>query len=92
MTASITARARQAVGAGADGGGVGFDDAARPFAVDDAHDDGARLRAGELGDDRDPEPADVKRHRHQEAVLLLGEVGRPQAAPTAPRAAANEYG
>ena len=64
--------ARQPVGAWAEGSGVGFDDAARALAVDDAHHDGARLRAGELGDDRHAEPADVERHRHQEAVLLLG--------------------
>ena len=43
-TASITAVRGSPSGPGADGGGVGFDDAARPLAVDDAHHDGARLR------------------------------------------------
>ena len=72
MTASITAVRGSPSGPGSDGRGVGFDDAARALAVDDAHHDGARLGAGELGDDRHPEPADVERHRHQEAVRLLG--------------------
>jgi hypothetical protein len=63
--------ARQLVGPGADRCGVCFDDAARALAVDDAHDDGARPRGGELRDDRHPEPTDVKCHRNKEAVLLL---------------------
>ena len=72
MTASITALRGSPSGPGPIGRGVGFDDAARALAVDDAHHDGARPRGGELRDDRHPEPADVESHRHQEAVLLLG--------------------
>jgi hypothetical protein len=62
------------VGAGIHRGGVGFDDAAGSFAVDDPHHDGAGFRAGEFGHHRDPEPADPECHGHQETLGVLGEV------------------
>ena len=73
MTASSTA-VRAPVRARTQRRGMGFHDAARPLAVDDAHHDGARLGAGELGDDRDAQPADPERHRDEESVEFLGQV------------------
>ena len=50
----------------ADEGGVGLDDAAGALAVDDGHDDGARVRAGELGAHRHPpRAADAGRRRRR---------------------------
>ena len=76
----------------AEGGRVGFDDAARALAVDDAHHDGARLRAGEFGDDRNPEPADAERHRRPGTGLTRrGGRRRPAGADSTSRCV-NEYG
>lgn len=63
------------VGARTDWGGVGFDDAAGTLAFDDAHHDGARLGAGELGDGRHPETADPEGDRDDEPVVFLGRGG-----------------
>jgi len=44
-----------------------------PSPVDDPYHDGAGFRAGEFGHHRDPEPADLECHGHQETIRVLGE-------------------
>jgi len=56
--------------------GVCFDDASESLTVQDAHDDGPRLRAGELRDGGNADATDPKRHRDQEPVRLLGRRGK----------------
>ena len=51
---------------------VRFDDTAGAFTVDDAHDDSAGFWAGELGEDRDADPAgDAEGHGDDETVVLV---------------------
>lgn len=64
------AGARMSVGSGAEGCGVSFDDTVGAFTVDDAHDDGARFRTGELGLHRDAEAAaDAEGYSDNESVV-----------------------
>lgn len=74
MTASNTAVRGLLSAPGSTGVAWGFDSAAGSFAVDDPHHDGAGFRAGEFGHHRDPEPADLECHGHQETIGVLGEV------------------
>ena len=64
-------RTRSPVGARADRRGVRLDDAVRALPVDDAHHDGPRARAGELGDHGNSKSADVKGDGDEEAVVLV---------------------